>query len=155
MKNGYEWTRRYLVWDLDAFMNANLKSDVDYAQLKGVRPHEIRRIRIPPGADVQFPLLEAYLTINDTLKGRQAARERDAKVAEIAEQAAGGDDKDNDEPDDAENNDQNQTETAVVHDKLADLVGPRLEAAKETLEKAAEHPSGSPPTDQWAGEPDP
>ena len=55
MKNGYEWTKRYEVWDLDAFMNANLKADVDFAQLKGVRPHEVRRIRVPPGDEIQFP----------------------------------------------------------------------------------------------------
>merc|ERR1711978_184885 len=59
MKSGYEWSKRYLVWDLDAFVDANLRADVDFSQLKGVKPHEVRRIRKPPG-DFSFPLLSAY-----------------------------------------------------------------------------------------------
>ena len=76
MKNGNEWTKRYLAWDLDAFMDANLKADVDFAHLKGVRSHEVRIIRIPPADEIQFPLLKAYLETNDILEGRRAAKER-------------------------------------------------------------------------------
>ena len=34
---------------------------------------------MPPG-EIQFPLLSAYLKVNDTLEGRKAARERDRQV---------------------------------------------------------------------------
>ena len=75
MKNGYEWTKRYLVWDLDVFLNANLRADVELAQLKEVKPHEVRRIRKPPG-EITFPLQAAYNEVNDTLQGRKAAIQR-------------------------------------------------------------------------------
>ena len=54
MKNGYEWTKRYLAWDIDSFLDANLREDVDFTQLKGVKPHEVRRIRVLPG-EIKFP----------------------------------------------------------------------------------------------------
>ena len=92
MKNGYEWTMRYLAWDLDAFLDANLKADVDFAQLKGVKPHEVRRVRVPPGGGVHFPRLQAYLKVNDILEGRGAARNRSKGVAKAdAEKAANTD----------------------------------------------------------------
>ena len=55
MKNGYEWTKRYLVWDLEVFLHANLRADVEFAQIKGVKPHQVRRIKRPPG-EYTFPL---------------------------------------------------------------------------------------------------
>ena len=89
MKNGYEWTNMNEVWDLDAFRNANLKADVDFAQLKRVRPHIVRRIRAPPGNEIQFPLLKAYLEINDTLEGHRAAKARDESFAADANEVFG------------------------------------------------------------------
>ena len=60
MKNGSGWTKRHQVWDLDAFLDVNLRSDVEFSQMRGVKPHEVRRIRMPPG-EIQFPLLNTYL----------------------------------------------------------------------------------------------
>ena len=52
---------------------------LNFSQLKGVKPNEVRRIRRPPG-QITFPLVAPYLKVNDTLEGRQAARDRDLNI---------------------------------------------------------------------------
>ena len=66
----------------------NFRADVDFSQLKGVKPHELRRVSVPV-APITFPLLSAHLKVNDTLEGRQAARQRDLRLADGEKKAEG------------------------------------------------------------------
>ena len=71
MKPGYEWSGRYLVWDLDAFQNANLFATTKKCMVNHNDPHGVMRIRMPVEG-IRFPLKEACLKANDTLEGRTA-----------------------------------------------------------------------------------
>ena len=71
MKPGYEWSGRYLVWDLDAFQNANLFATTKKCMGNPNSPHGIQRIRLPVEG-ISFPLKSAHLKANDTLEGRTA-----------------------------------------------------------------------------------
>ena len=134
MKNGYEWTNMNEVWDLDAFRNANLKADVDFAQLKRVRPHIVRRIRAPPGNEIQFPLLKAYLEINDTLEGHRAATARDENFAAEANEVIRRDEEGG--PNGTPTGDEIATNLDVATDILAGIVGKRLDEAKTNSTKS-------------------
>ena len=49
MKPGYEWSGRYLVWDLDSFQDTNIFATTDKCLKKRSKPHKVRRIRFPVG----------------------------------------------------------------------------------------------------------
>ena len=89
MKPGYEWSRRYLIWDLDVFQNADLFATTEKCMKAHSTPHKVRRIRFPVG-EIQFPLKEQYLKANDTLEGRTAAMQDAPEVAiEVGDRTAG------------------------------------------------------------------
>ena len=71
MKPGYEWSGRYLVWDLDAFQGANLFATTKKCMKTHNDPHGVRAIRLPVDG-ISFPLKPAYIKANDTLEGREA-----------------------------------------------------------------------------------
>ena len=73
---GYKWgserqTGKYLVWDLDAFLNVCLASDSPALKLARLRtPTTVCSVELPDGGWT-FPLKLAYDQANYTLEGRK------------------------------------------------------------------------------------
>ena len=73
MKPGYEWSRRYIVWDLDALQHTDLFATTEKCLKTPSAPHKVWRIRFPMG-EILFPAQGRVLE-GECYPGRADGRE--------------------------------------------------------------------------------
>ena len=118
---GYSWSKNFLVWDLNDFVNMCLAIDAPALSLALQRPHVTNTVKLEEGGIV-FPLKEKYDQANTTLEGREEVHRAyfeepplepptmDGPVAEGSVQGEGG----------------GGPRVAVIPTDVADAGGPRI-----------------------------